>query len=78
MTENEEPLAEVLYRWWHDTLTVREADPDELEAARLKALERMEFEEIAHGLKLDELQAELQETRARAAELRRRLGSDEG
>jgi hypothetical protein len=69
-----EPLSDVLRRWWTDTLTILEADPEAVEIARLQALERMDLDLTGRRALTDQLEAEFRDTQARAAELRALLG----
>jgi hypothetical protein len=77
MTESE-PLVDVLLRVWSDIDTVRDADPDELEAAKRLAFERLELDGIARRADQDQMEVEIRDTLARRDDLRRRLGRGEG
>ena len=72
-----EPLADVLRRWWEDTLTIREATPEALEIAQHQALERMDLDIVGHRALTDQLGAELRDVEARRDELRRLLGTSD-
>jgi hypothetical protein len=69
-------LSRLLRRVWRDIDALRQADPRDLELARLEALEQLDREAIARTARLDQLQAALNESNARAAHLRHELGED--
>jgi hypothetical protein len=74
----EEPLTVVLRRLWEDTLTIREADPAEVEVARLALLDQMEADAVARRAGLDQMEAASRDLDALAARLRRRLEGSDG